>query len=222
MTESAVMQGTPALRYRVLTPLYDFFIRLLMPEREMRGVLVEQIAPRPGTRVLDLGCGTGTFAIMLARANPEIEVIGIDPDPDVVRMAERKVTRSAAGLVLKIAGAEALPFDQGVFDVVASTLVFHHLPPAVKREALREALRVLRPGGRVLILDFGRPDGLLQAVLGYASAFLDGWATTAENITGKIPDLMREAGFAEVRETYVRRTLFGTLHLYGGKKEGSL
>jgi len=222
MTKNAIMQGTPALRYRVLTPLYDFFIRVLMPEREMRGVLAEQIAPRPGTRVLDLGCGTGTFAIMLARARPEAEVVGIDPDPDIVRMAERKAARSAAGLVLRVAGAEALPFDQGAFDIVVSTLVFHHLPPAVKRAALREALRVLRPGGRVLILDFGRPDGPVQAVLGYAAAFLDGWATTAENITGKIPDLMREAGFAELRETYVRRTLFGTLHLYEGKKEGSL
>ncbi len=222
MTKNAVMQGTPALRYRILTPLYDFFIKLLMPEREMRGVLAEQIAPHPGTRVLDLGCGTGTFAIMLARANPEIEVVGIDPDPDIVRMAGRKAARSAAGLVLKIAGAEALPFDQGAFDVVVSTLVFHHLPPAVKRAALREALRVLRPGGRVLILDFGRPNGLVQAVLGYAAAFLDGWATTAENIAGKIPDLMREAGFTEVRETYVRDTLFGTLHLYEGKKGGSL
>ena len=221
MTESAVMQGTPALGYRILTPLYDFFIRLLMPEREMRGVLAERIAPRDGARVLDLGCGTGTFAIMLARANPGIEVIGIDPDPDVVRMAERKGAHSVVGLVFKIAGAEALPFAQGAFDVVASTLVFHHLPPAVKRSALREALRVLRPGGRVLILDFGRPDGPTQAVLGYAAAFLDGLATTAENIAGKIPDLMSEAGFAEIRETYVRRTLFGTLHLHEGKKENS-
>lgn len=218
MTESAVMRGTPALRYRVLTPLYDFLMGLLMPEREMRGVLAESIAPRPGTRVLDLGCGTGSFGIMLARANPGTEVIGIDPDPDIVRMAERKAARSPAGLVLKIAGAETLPFEQGVFDFVASTLVFHHLPPAVKRAALREAHRVLRPGGRLLILDFGHPEGSTQAVLGYAAAFLDGWATTAENIAGKIPDLMREAGFTEVRQTYSRGTLFGTLRLNEGKK----
>lgn len=222
MTKNAIMQGTPALRYRILTPLYDFFIKLLMPEREMRGVLAEMIAPRSGMRVLDLGCGTGTFGIMLAQANPETEVIGIDPDPDIARMAERKAAHSGAGLALKIAGAEALPFDHDAFDVVVSTLVFHHLPPAVKRGALREALRVLRRGGRLLILDFGRPNGPVQAVLGYAAAFLDGLATTAENIAGKIPDLMREAGFTEVRETYVRRTLFGTLHLYEGKKEGSL
>ena len=221
MTANAFMQGTPALRYQFLTPLYDFFIGLLMPEREMRGVLAERIAPRPGMRVLDLGCGTGTFAIMLKRTHPETEVLGIDPDPDIVRMAERKAARSGAEIPLKIAGAEALPFDQGIFDLVASTLVFHHLPPGIKRAALRELLRVLRPGGRVLILDFGRPDGPMQVVLGYAAAFLDGWTTTMENIAGKIPDLMREAGFTEVRETYVRGTLFGTLHLYEGEKGGS-
>lgn len=220
MTESA-MQGTPALRYRVLTPLYDFFIRLLMPEREMREALMKRIAPSPGMRILDLGCGTGTFGIMLARANPGTEVIGIDPDPDIVRMAERKKSRPAAGLAFRIAGAQALPFGRDAFDVVVSTLVFHHLPPTVKRAALREAARVLRPGGRLLILDFGRPDGIAQTVLGYAAAFLDGWATTAENIAGKIPDLMREAGFTEVRRTYSRGTLFGTLRLDEGKKEDS-
>lgn len=221
MTENVAIQGTPALRYRVLTPLYDFFIRLLMPEREMREVLAGRIAPRPGMRVLDLGCGTGTFGIMLSRTSPGTEVIGIDPDPDIVRMAERKTARLAAGLAFRIAGAQALPFDRGAFDVVASTLVFHHLPPAVKRAALREAFRVLRPGGRLLILDFGHPDGIVQAVLGYAAAFLDGWATTAENIAGKIPDLMLEAGFTEVRQTYSRDTLFGTLRLSEGKTENS-
>ncbi|UPT75430.1 MAG: class I SAM-dependent methyltransferase [Elusimicrobiota bacterium] len=219
MAESVAMQGTPALRYRVLTPLYDFFIRLLMPERNMREALAARIAPRPGMRVLDLGCGTGTFGIMLARASPGTEVIGIDPDPDIVRMAERKAASSTAGIAFKIAGAEALPFDRDAFDIVASTLVFHHLPPTVKRAALREALRVLRPGGRLLILDFGRPAGPVQVVLGYAAAFFDGWATTAENVAGMVPELMREAGFTEVRRTYSRATLFGTLHLNEGKKK---
>lgn len=142
---------------------------------------------------------------MLARANPETEVIEIDPDPEIVRMAEKKGARSGAGLALKIAGAEALPFDHDAFDVVVSTLLFHHLPSAVKRTALREALRVLRPDGSLLILDFGRPDGPMQAALGYAAAFLDGWATTVESMAGKIPDLMSEAGFIEVRRTYSRR-----------------
>lgn len=55
MTKNAIMEGTSALRYRILTPLYDFFIKLLMPEREMREVLAERITPRHGMRVLDLG-----------------------------------------------------------------------------------------------------------------------------------------------------------------------
>lgn len=218
MSQPASLQGTRALRLRLLTPLYDAFIRLFMPEMEMRRALADRVAPPPGARILDLGCGTGTFAAMMARENPGCAVVGIDPDPDVLAVAERKAARSGARVELRVAGAEALPFEADSFDTVTSTLAFHHLPPVVKRAALREALRVLRPGGSLLILDFGRPDGALQAILGYLAGFLDGWATTAENVGGKVPELMREAGVGDVRDTYRRATLFGTLRLHEGKK----
>lgn len=218
MSKITAIQGTRALRLRLLTPLYDVFMRLFMPETAMRGALAERVAPRPGTSVLDLGCGTGTFPIMLALENPRVSVVGIDPDPDVIALAERKASRSGARLELRVAGAEALPFKQESFDSVTSTLAFHHLPPAVKRAALQEALRVLRPGGRLFILDFGRPEGAVQAIVGYAAGLLDGWATTAENVSGKVPELMGKAGIEDVRETYRRGTLFGTLRLYEGVK----
>jgi len=208
----------PALGFAALTRLYDPVLRATLREDVFKRALVAQAAATSGSRVLDLGAGTGTLTMLLQRAAPGATVVGVDGDPDILALARRKA--SAAELVLRFdhGMADALPYDDGSFDRVVSSLLFHHLTPAVKRRALAEAHRVLAPGGELHVADWGRPQNALMRVLFVGIQLLDGFATTAENVDGMLPDLFREAGFHDVRETRAFATVFGTIALYRGRR----
>ena len=110
-----------------------------------------------GETVLDVGCGTGTLAIAAARrVGPSGAVHGIDPSEDLLRRARKKARRAAGVDVDFLVGSgEALPFADESFDLVLTTLVLHHLPHDALRDSVREMRRVLRPMGRLLIVDIG-------------------------------------------------------------------
>jgi len=110
----------------------------------------------PGESVLDLGCGTGTLAIAAAKAvGPAGSVHGIDPSLDLLAHAQKKARRANVDVAFHTGSGEKLPFDDDSFDVVLCTLVFHHLSPQATHETLAEILRVLRPSGRLFVVDIG-------------------------------------------------------------------
>lgn len=208
----------PALGFRWLNRLYDPLIRATLREEKIKSALVEQVGLKPGHRVLDLGAGTGTLTLMLKRAEPQAEVIGVDGDPEILAIARTKATRS--GLVVRFdeGMAQALPYPDSFFDRVVSSLMLHHLSRENKRHAVREAFRVLKPGGELHVADWGRPHNRIMRVLAFIVRLLDGFETTADNLTGRLPELFREGGFIEVSETACYATPFGTLALYQAKK----
>lgn len=208
----------PALSHRVLTPLYDPLMRWTMRESTFRTRLVAQADVQPRSRVLDLGCGTGTLTILLQQAVPEAEVIGIDADPDVLEIARRKA--ESAGTVLRLAqgDATALPYADGSFDRVVTSLLFHHLAAEAKRSVAREVFRVLRRGGSLHVADWGRPQNVLMRLAFVAVQLLDGFATTGENVAGVLPRVFQGAGFDPVVEQGHLATAFGTLSLYRAEK----
>jgi ubiquinone/menaquinone biosynthesis C-methylase UbiE len=109
-----------------------------------------------GESVLDVGCGTGTLAIAAKQQiGPKGSVYGIDASPEMVDRATRKARKAGVEVLFKNAGAEALPFPDAQFDVVLSTVMLHHLPKNGRRQCAAEIRRVLKPGGRVLVVDFG-------------------------------------------------------------------
>jgi len=201
----------PAAGHDFLLPLYDPMLRVLGRERAFRTRLLEQADVGPHDRLLDVGCGTGTFAILVKRSRPDADIVGVDGDPKALARARRKAERAGVRLALDEALATHLPYADASFDRVTSSLVLHHLTHDEKLAALREIRRVLRPGGSFHLADFGpavTPLGRLAALhFGPSERMRD-------HRDGRLPELLREAGLSEVRALGHHATVFGTIHFH--------
>lgn len=205
----------PALIAGWLTPVYDLFARLFMPEAKLKGELLAGARLAPGHRLLDVGAGTGTLAIMVKHAQPEVRVNGLDSDPAILAIARRKAARTAVSLSLVVGSASCMPHAEQSFDRVVSSLVFSLLSTDDKRHALREAYRVLRSGGELHMADFGPP----QTRWGrWVAPLVLRFEPITHNLAGLLPSMLREAGFDQVVATPRLSTLFGTLWIVSGKK----
>src|SRR5262249_6889416 len=141
---------------------YDILIWLvtLGRERAFREKMLRLAHLEPGESVLDVGCGTGTLAIAAKRqVGTAGTVHGVDASPEMIARAEKKARKAGVKVAFKNAFAQSLPFPDAKFDVVLSTVMLHHLPQTARQELAIEIRRVLRPGGRVLAIDFGGPRG---------------------------------------------------------------
>lgn len=210
---SAEPKYIPATRWRIFSRLYDPVLALTMRERRFRGAMLRRVdaaLPREGTAV-DVGCGTGTFAIALAAQRPDARTVGVDGDAEILARARAK---AGAGAVEWREGvAERLPLDDGSADVATMSLVLHHLLPEQKREAMAEVRRVLRPGGSFQIADWGRPHDPAMSALFFVSQAIDGFDRTADHRAGRLPDFLRDAGFGAIERHERLRTPAGTLEL---------
>ncbi len=141
---------------------YDLLAWLLLlgRERAFRDRLVQLARLEPGQSVLDTGCGTGSLAIAAKRrVGPLGSVQGIDASPEMIARARKKASKAGVDVTFTSGGVEGLPIPDDHFDAVLSTLMLHHLPRTAREQCVREIRRVLKPGGRVLAVDFGGPTG---------------------------------------------------------------
>lgn len=210
---------TPALGYSALTPLYDLAIRLLTRERRWRDLLIEQIAPRDGQAILDVGCGTGTFAIMLKRRAPGARIVGLDPDPAVLVTAAEKARRAGVEIEWRrgfARDAAAL----GEFDQIVSTLVFHQVPPDEKLAGIGAIFSAVRPGGFVHLADYCRqPDWLMRQLFRIIQA-VDGKPNTQANAEGAVEGILHRLSGAPALPQTIVRTPTGAISLFKVRNAG--
>lgn len=204
----------PALGFAWLTPFYDSVVGITTRERTFKSALIEQAAIRPGERVLDLACGTATLSIMAQRAQPEARITGLDGDPEILAIARRKAAAAGVEIGFDQGLSDQLPYADGSFDQVLCSLFFHHLERRAKQATFREIVRILKPGGVLHVADWGQAATPLMRFAFFGIQLLDGFANTADNVQGLLPQFMREAGLTEVEERRRFSTMWGTLSLY--------
>lgn len=208
----------PALGFHWLTRWYDFTIRVTMPEREFRRRLIDLVHPRSGERVLEFGYGTGRNLQVLLSRFPSASVTGLDIDPRVRSIAVAGLDRCGMSVPLDLYDGGRFPYPDASFNTVFSSLVFHQLMPVEKHHALREIHRVLKPGGRLVIGDWGKPSGSRMRLAFYLVQLLDGFKTTGPNVRGAMPASMEMVGFQEVSQVDAIDTRVGTYCYYTARK----
>jgi ubiquinone/menaquinone biosynthesis C-methylase UbiE len=198
----------PAAGYDLFLPLYDPIVKLLGGDRA-RKQLVDQAAIRSGNRVLEVGCGTGSLLLAIKHAHPDVEVVGLDPDPKALTRAKGKADAEGVTIELDRGFSDALPYPPASFDRVLSSLMFHHLPAEEKESMLTEVRRVLKAGGTFHMLDLAGPD----APGGFLSRVFHSGHALKDNSADRIVTLMSRAGFANA-EVSGRGWMFVTAITY--------
>jgi ubiquinone/menaquinone biosynthesis C-methylase UbiE len=209
-------QFVPALRFDAFTRVYDPVVAITSREGAFKRRLLEHARVKNGEAVLDLACGTGTLAIELKKQHPQAKVSAIDGDRAILQRAKGKAKEAGVKIDFQRGMSNELPYDARSFDVVLSTLFFHHLTDEAKADTAEEIRRVLRLGGRVLIADWGRPQDPLMRMFFLNVQILDGFRNTASNVAGRLPEFLRDAGLKRVSVLDRMRTPLGTIEIVSG------
>ncbi|MEO1591147.1 MAG: class I SAM-dependent methyltransferase [Cyanobacteria bacterium J06632_22] len=175
---------------------YDPITRYVLPPNEtwIRESLVRAIRGTP-QRILDLACGTGTTTLMLKQRFPNAAVVGLDLSPQMLVVCDGKAQDQKLDVTFCQGNAMDTGLDAESFDVVCTTLLLHETPISVAKTILQESLRLLRPGGQVLILDGNQKT--LRAIDWLSNIFEEPFIR--EYAQGSVDAWLGAAGFESVR-----------------------
>ncbi len=195
----------PALITEKLSFLYDFIVNTVGTGVSLQKKTLGQLNAKDGESILDVGCGTGTFVILAKNALLKSKIVGLDPDESVLKIAKKKAKINKLNVKFVKSGAENLPFPDSSFNHVVSSLAFHHMPLEVKKKALSEINRVLKPKGTFLLVDIGKPKNSFWQVIYGIESLIEVREYLSHNLKGKIPTLLEEANFnvIESRKPYL-------------------
>lgn len=176
-------------------PFYDWGCRKAGLGPRFRQETIRQAELKPGERVLDVGCGTGVLTRLAAEAvGTSGKATGIDPAPKMILRARKNASAERSSAEFRLAVIEDLPFEDNSFDCVLSSLMLHHLPPDLKPLGLGEVKRVLRPGGRLVLVDIGRPESRLWWPVVWPLLL---WSFTKDQVSGRMSEFFEKAGFSK-------------------------
>lgn len=188
---------------------YDALVTLLMlgnasTLRERTVALADLVN---GETVLDVGCGTGEITLRAARrVGAQGSVMGLDPSPEMIAVAQGKAAQARLQIDFRMGVIEALPYPDDFFDAVLSSLMMHHLPAELKRAGLQEIARVLKPRGRLVIVDIKRPTRVLEKL----SLMIMLHRRLSSGIQDLAP-MLRDAGFAAIESGDLKQRSLGYL-----------
>ena len=211
---------TPAAGRFAPTRFYDPVVALTR-ERLWRSLAVMYVAPRPGDVIADVGCGTGSLSVLLGRVEPRAQIIGVDPDREVLALARDKADAAGVTVDWRVSRGDALVDAVGSdsVDTVVSSLVLHQCPLPMKRAILAAMHDVVKPGGKVVIADFGLQRTTLMRMAFRIVQLADGKEDTQPNADGVLPELLSECGFRDLREAEVVPTVSGSISIYVARKD---
>jgi len=218
MTTNMSKEYIPALGYNWLTNLYDWAIKLTMPESKFRNRLIDYLNPKNSDTILEFGFGTGQNLIIASNRNNSAYYVGLDIDPKVKHIAEEKFKKIGLKIKLDLYDGNLFPYADNTFDKVFSSLVFHQLDKNTKSACLNEINRVLKPDGEIIIGDWGKAKSKFMRFTFYIVQVLDGFKTTSDNVNGLIPEYMINARFKNVSEIDYINTKIGSYCYYTGVK----
>ena len=210
-TEGRVLRKA-ALVYDIVQPVVT-----LGQENRLNKRIADILNIQDAQSVLDIGCGTGLLTYAIAAKYPKAELVGIDASEEMIAVAQKK--RCPKNCQYKAALAEAIPFEDGKFDVVVSALFFHHVNKSLKQKVFQEIKRVLKPNGILVIADIGKPYTMIGKFMAYSGWVFLRQPEIKENIDGMVPCMMDEFGFGNPVEL-MRAS--GYIYVWKGVKSTSL
>ena len=202
----------PAAGRDAFLPFYDPLTRLLGGQKIMRSLL-DQASLQPNHVVLDVGCGTGTLAVLVKRLHPTIDVTGLDPDPKALARAAAKAAKAGVAVRFDRGFADALEYGDATFDRVFSSMMFHHIRRNDRTKVLSEIRRVLKPGGSLEFLDIAG-----SGQRGFLARLLHGPAAPPPPGEDHLLRRMHEAGLTEARKVGDLHTIIGGLAFYQARR----
>ena len=181
----------------IYDPLVRFISSFFDGEESLRRLTIDKMDLKPGQKVLDVCCGTGTLCAMIAEETGSAgEVVGVDLSENMLKKAEKK---REDNIRFCYANAEEIPYADGYFDRASVTFGLHEMPHPVRMNVLREMRRVLKPGGKITVLDYAYPKRTLAVLLFKVWMLVEG-ETARDFIRRDLSSMIRDAGFDVIEQ----------------------
>lgn len=211
---------TPAAGRFVSTAIYDRGVALLAREHVWRNMLLDLLAPAANEKIIDVGCGTGSLAILLKQRQPAATIIGLDPDPEALAIAMEKARQAG----VEIEWHQGFAHDAASFgpvDKAVSSLVFHQVPLAGKRTGLAAMFASVGEGGSVYIADYASPSGWAMRQAFRFIQLIDGRADTQPNADGFLEAELAKLAGRPVPAAFALDAPTGTISIFAATKIAS-
>jgi len=185
------MSYVPALGFHWATPLYQTIVDLFVRDDYIKSVAVDLIDGRD-LQILDVACGTGKLVKKIAQKQPCCQIVGCDIDSEMIVEAKKQTT-SFPNVIIQQGNCTDMRFEDGKFDIVIESLVFHHLTDAQKKAAINEIHRVLQQNGLFYYIDWVKPGNLYAKIAFNIVKIVDGWENLESHENNTVINLIEES-----------------------------